>query len=84
VFSASSGPGRTLASVGINPHILPEAGHVVSNGYSNMWIINPGESQEIVVEYRPQILFYMAGALSLGTLIVIIGYFLISKYRSVR
>ena len=51
---------------------VPEDQHYLSNGYSNTWLINPGDvsdqvTYEVVVEFIPQKLFYMGSITSLLT-----------------
>jgi len=50
--------------------------HFVANGYANYWVINPQDTEnlssyDLVVEYRPQILFYYGAIISLSTLFLL-------------
>lgn len=79
----------------LNP-IISDEKHLVSNSYSNTWIINPEEvcsnggctlnsdgsyDFELVVEFWPQRLFYIGSIISLTFLTGIIAYTLINSLK---
>lgn len=52
---------------------IPEKRHLIANGYANSWQILPedvdgAQNYELIIEFRPQRLFYLALAISFSTL----------------
>lgn len=61
---------------------LPEERHLLVNGYANLWKINPEDSSgnknyEIILEYRPQRLFYLGFFVTLLVLMGGLCYYLL-------
>jgi hypothetical protein len=53
--------------------------HFVANGYANGWYVGKGGDVELLLFYVPQILFFLGIALSISTLIVVLGKELFRK-----
>lgn len=60
--------------------------HYLANGYSNFWVIRPedvgkADSYELIVEYQPQLLFYLGTA---SSLLVLVGLILVVCLRYIK
>lgn len=51
-----------------------ENNHFMVNGYANAWYLDETGDQEFIIEYWPQRLFYLGGAISLTTLLFLSMY----------
>ncbi|CAN5194889.1 hypothetical protein BH11PAT1_BH11PAT1_0110 [soil metagenome] len=68
---------------------IPETQHFLANGYANAWTITPNDlggnkTQELIVEYIPQRIFYQGQILSLISLFGCLGYSLYLFLRKKR
>lgn len=61
---------------------IAQKNHVITNGYANSWYIDKTGDFTLLVEYKPQRLFYMAGAISAVALLVAIGILFIKRRNS--
>ena len=57
---------------------IPENQHIVLNGYMNGWYIDQSGDYSIIIEYRPQMLFYQ-GLFVSGLVLLITFIFLIKQ-----
>lgn len=79
VYPAGPDSERTIDFARLWTTSVSDSFHLIGKGYANIWIIHPENHQKLVVEYEPQVLFYIASAVSIGTLLLIIGYLLTAK-----
>lgn len=88
VFSESYHPQWKLYLGNSRKEIAREA-HFKGNGYANYWVIEPQDtknlsSYELIVEFKPQRMFYLGLAVSFSTLFVVACVFFVGKFLKGR